>query len=157
MTIGKGREDLLVDEQRLDSSSQARQNEEVVLHTIAKKVARLLKQENRANQQYRPYQPTQPLRDNPEGALKWCEPCRRWGNHSTNECYSRQRYMQEVGAAMPGDFKPMNTQPVSSTNEVARPVLGAQPAPPGTTPFHYVHEVEDSGQSLELVPFRTIL
>ena len=147
---GKGRS--FVDEQRLDSSSQVRQNEEVVSHTIAEKVARLLKQENRATQQYRPYQPTQPLRDNPQGALKWCEPCRRWGNHSTNECYSRQRYMREVGAVIPGDFKPMNTQPVSSTNEVARPVLGAQPSPPGTTPFHYVHEVEDSGQSLELVP-----
>ena len=147
---GKGRS--YVDEQRLDSSSQGRRNEEVVSHTIAEKVARLLKHENRVNQQYRPYQPTQPLRENPLGALKWCEPCRRWGNHSTNECYSKQRYMREVGATKPGDFKPMSTQSAPRTNKVARPVLGAQPAPPGTTPFHYVHNVEDSGQSLELVP-----
>ena len=147
---GKGRSH--VDEQRLDSSSQARRNDEVVSHNIAERVARLLKQENKANQQYRAYQPTQPLRDNPQGALKWCEPCRRWGNHSTNECYSKQRYMREVGAAMPGDFKPTNVQPASNTHEAARPVLGAQPAPPGTTPFHYVQEVEDPGQSLELVP-----
>ena len=53
---------------------------------------------------------------------------------------------------MPGDFKPTNAQPASNAHEAARPVLGAQPAPPGTTPFHYVQEVEDSGQSLELVP-----
>ena len=136
----------------MNSSSQIRQNEEIVSHTIAEKVARLLKQENRANQQYRPYQPTQPLRDNPQGALKWCEPCRRWGNHSTNECYSRQRYMREIGAAVPGDYKSPPTQPTMGTSEGARPVLGSQPAPPGTTPFHYVREVEDSEPSLELVP-----
>ena len=53
---------------------------------------------------------------------------------------------------MSGDFKSPNAQPVANTSEGARPVLGAQPAPSGTTPFHYVREMEDSGPSLELVP-----
>ena len=33
-------------------------------------------------------------------------------------------------------------------------MLGAQPAPPGTTPFRYVREAEESGPSMELVPLR---
>lgn len=71
---GKGKSP--IDKQRLDSSSQARRNKEVVSHTIvAERVARLLRQENRGNHQYLSYQPTQPLRENPQGALKWCEPC----------------------------------------------------------------------------------
>ena len=46
----------------------------------------------------------------------------------------------------------MPTQnPIQSriTSERARPILGTQPTPPGTTVFRYV---EDQGSSLELVP-----
>ena len=52
---------------------------------------------------------------------------------------------------MPGDYKLFNAPPLIGTSERARPVLGAQLALPGTTPFHYVREVEDSRPSLELV------
>ena len=107
-------------------SSNARRNKEVVSNTIADRIVHLLKQDNRLGQQYRPYQPTPPLRDTPQGALKWCEPCRRWGNHSTNECYSRQRYMREIGAAMPTDSNPAHAQQNLGSSKGARPVLGAQ-------------------------------
>ena len=91
-------------EQGSASSSNVRRNNEVDSHNIAEQIVRLLRQENRGGQQQRPYQqtqPTPPLRDSSQGALKWCEPCRRWGNHSTNECYSKQRYMREIGAGTP--------------------------------------------------------
>lgn len=45
---GKGRSSM--DEQRLDSLSNAHKNEEVVSNNIAKKIVHLLKQDNRANQ-----------------------------------------------------------------------------------------------------------
>ena len=141
-----------IEEQKLDDSSNVCKNDEVVSHSIADRIVCLLKQDNRVSPQYRPYQPMPPLRDTPQGALKWCEPCRRWGNHSTNECYSRQHYMREIGAAMPADSNPVIAQPNLGSSKGARPVLGAQPAPPGTTPFRYVRDVEDSGPSMELVP-----
>ena len=127
-------------------------NDEVVSNTIADRIVCLLKQDNCMGQQYRSYQPTPPLQDTPQGALKWCEPCRRWGNHSTNECYSRQRYMREIGAAMPTYSNLVNAQQNLGSSKGARPVLGAQPAPPGTTPFRYVRDMEESGPSMELVP-----
>ena len=37
---------------------------------------------------------------------------------------------------------------------LTRPVLGAQPASPGTTPFRYVRYTEESRSSMELVPLR---
>ena len=114
-----------MEEHKSDDSSNARRNDEVVSNTIADRITLLLKQENRMGQQYRPYQPTPPLRDTPQGALKWCKLCRIWGNHSTNECYSRQRYMREIGAAMPTDSNPVHTQQNLGSSKGARPVLGS--------------------------------
>ena len=64
----------------------------------------------------------------------------------------RQHYMREIGAAMPTDSNLVNAQQNLGSSKGARPVLGAQPAPPGTTPFRYVRDMEDSGPSMELVP-----
>ena len=60
--------------------------------------------------------------------------------------------MREIGAAMPTDSNPVHTQQNLGSSKGARPVLGAQPAPPGTTPFCYVRDTEESGPSMELVP-----
>jgi len=105
--------------------------------------------------QYRPYQTMPLLRENNLGALKWCEPCIRWGNHSTNECYSRQRYMQEIGATMLAENNTSNAQPQLGNSERGRPVLGTQPTPLGTTPFPYIGEIEEKRPSMESMPFRS--
>ena len=62
--------------------------------------------------------------------------------------------MREIGAAMLVDSNLVIAQPNLGSNKGTRPVLGAQPDPPGTTvtPFCYVRDVEDSGPSMELVP-----
>ena len=98
----------------------------------------------------RPYQSTPPLRDTPQGALKWCEPCRRWGNHSTNECYSWARYKRKIGGPPANEHAPPTAHLGATISDKARPVLEAQPAPPGTTPLRLVgieEEVQTGGVS----------
>ena len=143
-----------IEEHKSDDSSNARKNEELVSNRIVDRIVRLLKQDNPLGKQYRPYQPTPPLRDTPEEALKWREPCRRWGNHSTNECYIRQCYMREIGATMPTNSNPAHAQQNLGASKGAKRVLGAKQTPPRTTPFRYVREAEDSRPSMELVPSR---
>ena len=60
--------------------------------------------------------------------------------------------MREIGPAMPTNLNPVHTQQNQGSSKGARSVLGAQPAPPGTTPFHYVRDTKESGPSMELVP-----
>ena len=55
----------LVEEHKLDDSSNACRNDEVVSNTIADRIVHLLKQDNRMGQQYRSYQPMPLLRDTP--------------------------------------------------------------------------------------------
>ena len=60
--------------------------------------------------------------------------------------------MREIMAAMPTDSNPVHTQQNLGSSKGARPMLGAQTAPPGTTPFRYVRDMEESEPSMELVP-----
>ena len=81
--------------------------------------------------------------------LKWCEHCRKMTNHESNECYYRPGYNRGQNAAQTSNQANQVNQTYVTSQERARPVLGTQPAPPGTTPFRYV---EDQGPSLEMVP-----
>ena len=62
--------------------------------------------------------------------------------------------MREIGAAIPTNLNLVNGQKNLGSSEGTRPMLGAQPAPPGTTPFRYVRDMEESGPSMELAPSR---
>ena len=53
---------------------------------------------------------------------------------------------------MPAEPNPPNAP--MDTSERARPVLGAQLAPPGTSPLRYVRDVEDPKPYMALVPSR---
>ena len=48
---------------------------------------------------------------------------------------------------------PSTAPPHTGSTDRARPVLGAQPAPPGTTPLYFVSDVDES-PSMEIVPAR---
>ena len=140
------------------SSKSGETNRNADPQAIADIVLRKLRQDSRTNQAYKSHQQAQ-LRayncgtcggDHPTercrvtNPLKWCDYCRKMTNHESSECYYRPGFNRG------GNNAPtQNPVQKGNTNERARPVLGTQPTPPGTTAFRYV---EDQGSSLEIVP-----
>ena len=73
----------------------------------------------------------------------WCDFDKKWGNHTTEECYNRIRFMK--GQMMGG--LPNTAQ----EGERPSPVLERQPPLPKTTPVRLVEYEDDGGHERALV------
>ena len=81
-----------------------------------------------------------------DGCLSiWCEFDKKWGNHTTQECYNCIRFMrnQQMGG---------NIQNFALAGERPLPVLDAQPPLPNAALVRLVEHEEDDNQEQVLVP-----
>ncbi|WP_208972724.1 hypothetical protein, partial [Escherichia coli] len=75
----------------------------------------------------------------------WCDFDKKWGNHTTEECYNRMRFarQQQMVGGMQG-YAPVGERPLPV-------VLEAQPPLPTTTPIKLLDYEEDENQERALV------
>ena len=65
----------------------------------------------------------------------WCEFVKRWGNHTTEECYNRIRFMREQAI----------NQGNPRVGEFPKPILDRQPAPPGAAVVRLFNPEDERG------------
>ena len=90
-----------------------------------------------------------------EGQRLWCDACRWNYTHVTKDCNHIAQVQREQGYARPqqyrqgeGNVERALVPTYLAGQEQARPVLGAQPPPPGTTPLRYASiETKDKNWS----------
>ena len=80
----------------------------------------------------------------------WCLVCKWNTTHPTQDCMHIARWAKERDASRAQGNYHGNFQHGYVRQEMAKPVLGAQPPPPGTMPVRYV-EADHQEPSLELV------
>ena len=76
--------------------------------------------------------------------LLWCDFDKKWGNHTTEECYNWIRFMRrQMMGGLPH---------IAQEGERPSPVLERQPPLPKTTPVRLVEHDDDGGHEHALVP-----
>ena len=89
-----------------------------------------------------------------QSGLIWCNDCRKYGTHTTENCYYRKRAAntQFQPRNDPRDFHQRENPRVGGTAEGPMPVLGTQPPLPGAAAVRYVdvatHELSQHHQDL---------
>ena len=79
----------------------------------------------------------------------WCDFHKRWGNHSTKNCFNRIQHRRGQALA--------NTRRVQVVGDKAIPVLDRQPPLPKTAPKRMVNHDEKYNEEQALVPITTYL
>ena len=87
--------------------------------------------------------------------LVWCEVCRKYDTHTTENCYYRTRAanIQSQPRNDQRDFHKRENPRVGGTAERHVPILGTQPPLPGAAAVRYVDvATSDLSQHQDLVP-----
>ena len=88
------------------------------------------------------------MRQEPQQAM-WCDFHKRWGNHSTENCFNKIQHLQGQALA--------NAPRVQVDGDKAIPVLDRQPPLQKTTPVRMVNHDETCNEEQALVPITTYL
>ncbi|WP_286497653.1 hypothetical protein, partial [Escherichia coli] len=70
--------------------------------------------------------------------LIWCDICKKYGTHSTDNCYYRARVLNQQNKGDQRNYQPQGNPSVGGNADKPIPVLGTQPPLPGAAAVRYV-------------------